>query len=207
MLTAKRLTRPGLNATDLTVDAGQCVAVTGASGSGKSLLLRAIADPDPNEGDVTLADTARAAVPAPGWRRRVVYVPAESGWWADRVGDHFPDEDAAAGYLARVDLAEDALDWRVERLSTGERQRLALIRALSLAPSALLLDEPTSALDREATARVESLLHEHLATGAAMLMVTHDEAQARRLAHVAFRMDQGTLGTEPVWQRDAGDGA
>lgn len=193
MLKIDNLARQGLEPAHLELAAGDCAAVFGPSGSGKSLLLRAIADLDPNTGDVTLEDRVRESMPAPAWRRRVCYVPADSGWWADDVGSHFEDTDAATGFLYRLDLPAAALDWPVERLSTGERQRLALIRALVLAPDVLLLDEPTSGLDAEATARVESLLHEIMADGAAILLVTHDPKQAERLAHHSYTMRNGRL--------------
>ena len=74
---------------DLNLGAGACAAITGPSGSGKSLFLRMIADLDPNEGKVWLNGTERASIIAPEWRRKVTYVSAESGWWADTVIEHF----------------------------------------------------------------------------------------------------------------------
>lgn len=193
LLVVENLHRPGLEAVNFSVAAGACVAVTGASGSGKTLLLRAIADLDDNQGDVRLDGRDRLDMAAPDWRRRVGYVPAESGWWRDRVGDHFEDRDAVAGSLYRLQLPAECLDWPVSRLSTGERQRLALIRAMALSPRVLLLDEPTSGLDPETTLRVEAILHEKLAAGAAIVLVSHDAAQARRMAGVHFRMVSGRL--------------
>src|SRR5690606_11730155 len=89
MLTIENLFRPGLDPVSLALAQGEAVAVMGPSGSGKPLLLRAIADLDPNEGSVILDDARREAMPAPRWRRLVGYLPAESGWWADRVGAQF----------------------------------------------------------------------------------------------------------------------
>jgi len=199
LLHVEDLTRPGLHPATLQIDVGECVAVSGASGAGKSLLLRAIADLDPCDGRVRLNGEDRAGMTAPAWRRQVIYVPADSGWWATCVGDHFEDRAAAAGFLSRFELPPDALEWEVTRLSTGERQRLALIRAMILAPPVLLLDEPTSGLDNDATARVEALLHEHLATGAAILLVTHDERQAARLSPRGYRIDGGHLAEVEDW--------
>lgn len=187
------LRRPGLSAASFTVAAGACIAVLGPSGSGKSLLLRAIADLDENDGDVRLDGRARSDMSAPAWRRQVGYVPSESGWWQDRVGDHFTDRDAAAGLLRRLRMPSESLEWPVARLSTGERQRLALARALALAPRVLLLDEPTSGLDEETTLRVEAILHEKLAGGAAIVLVSHDAGQAARMAQGRFRMADGRL--------------
>ena len=183
----------GLEAVSLRVSAGTCIDVTGASGSGKTLLLRAIADLDENVGDIHLDGQTRADVPAPQWRQRVGYVPAESGWWRDRVGDHFPEPDRVAGLLNRLHLPNECMDWPVARLSTGERQRLALIRTLAQTPQVLLLDEPTSGLDPDTTLRVEAILRENLASGAAIIVVSHDEAQAARMATVRYRMVSGRL--------------
>ena len=184
----------------LDVAAGECVAVMGASGSGKSRLLRAIVDLDPNEGQVRLDGRSRVAFAAPDWRRAVAYVPAESGWWDERVAPHFPDDRLSAARLAAVGLPDAAGQWLVARLSTGERQRLALLRALACEPKVLLLDEPTSGLDGEGTAKVEALLREALMRGVSILMVTHDPAQADRLAQRRFYMENGVLQEEPTQQ-------
>ena len=193
MLKIRHLTRPGLEPVDLELAEGQCIALSGPSGSGKSILMRAIADLDPNEGEVSLAGQSRESIPAPSWRRQVVYVPAEAGWWADHVGGHFPDPDAAAALMMRLGLSREALEWEVARLSTGEKQRLALTRALLVNPRVLLLDEPTSGLDPDAAAKVETMLHERLADGVAVMMVTHDAKQAERMASRHYRMEKGVL--------------
>ncbi len=193
VLIVHRLTRPGLEPVDLELAAGQCVAVRGPSGAGKSLLLRAIADLDPNDGSVRLDDDDRDAMPAPVWRRRVTYVATESGWWMDVVGAHFDDRLAATDLIERLALPADAVDWPVSRLSTGERGRLALARALLCEPRILLLDEPTSGLDDDAAAAVETVLRERLADGAGILLITHDAAQADRLAGRRLWMRDGRL--------------
>ncbi len=193
MLTIRQLTRPGLEPVDLSIEAGECVALSGPSGAGKSILMRAIVDLDPNEGDIRLDDAARGDIPAPRWRRLVAYVPPDSGWWADDVASHFPDADAARRLLPRLGLPAEALVWPVARLSTGERQRLALARALLVEPRVLLLDEPTSGLDQETALKVEDVLRERLADGVAILLVTHDPGQIRRLAGRRLRMKEGKV--------------
>jgi putative ABC transport system ATP-binding protein len=179
----------------LRVAPGECAAIAGPSGSGKSLLLRMIADLDPHEGAARLGDVDRAAVAAPVWRRHVVYVAAEAGWWSDSVIDHFAVGTlAAARALAeRLSLDSAVFDRTVRLLSTGERQRLALVRALVAAPKAVLLDEPTSALDPDNTGQVEALLREHLATGAILVLVTHDAEQAARLGTQRYTLAGGKL--------------
>lgn len=196
MLAIHDLSRAVLQPTSLEVEGGECVSIRGASGSGKSLLLRAIADLDPCTGRVSLDGADRGSLPANEWRRRVTYVAADSGWWTDRVGDHFEFPDIAAGYLVRLGFHGNVMSWPVSRLSTGERQRLALLRAMVQGPRVLLLDEPTSALDPETTAKVESLLHEKIAGGIIVLMVTHDAQQAKRMSGRSFRMKDGSLTEE-----------
>ena len=106
----------------------------GPSGAGKTLLLRAIADLDPNEGLVTLDGVNRSTIAGPEWRRLVGYVPAEPGWWADTVGEHFREWEAALAFVRDLGFSEEAAAWPIHRLSTGERLRLALVRALMIRP-------------------------------------------------------------------------
>ena len=177
----------------LSVAAAECVCLAGASGSGKTLLLRAIADLDPHSGEAYCDEAACSATPAPAWRRSVALVPAESQWWSQLVGDHF-EHGVADDWLARLDLPAAAMTWQVARCSTGERQRLVLLRTLMQAPAVLLLDEPTGSLDQENTLRVESLLADYrLQRQAALLWVSHDVGQIERVAQRRFTLDNGQL--------------
>lgn len=193
LLAVRALHRSGLEPASFEIAAGETVALLGPSGAGKTLLLRAIADLDPNLGEVFLAGDSRAAMAAPEWRRRVGYLPSEPGWWAERAGAHFADPGAARALLAPLWLPADILDKPVARLSTGERQRLALIRLLVNAPRVLLLDEPTASLDARATAAAEALLDDRRKAGAALLIVSHDEAQIRRVAGRRLLIDSGRV--------------
>ena len=181
MIKLEELQPRGLEPVSLTVETGTCLALYGASGAGKTLLLRAIADLDENTGDAKTSRIRRSAVRAPEWRRAVTYVPAESGWWADRVGDHLADTARCHELLSQLGLPRECLSWDIGRLSTGEKQRLALVRALLCEPEVLLLDEPTAALDPAATGQVEAVLSRSLAKGLTMLFVSHDPEQATRL--------------------------
>lgn len=176
----------------LTLAAGECVGLAGPSGSGKSRLLRAIADLDPNRGELFLRDQARSAMPAHQWRRRVALLPAESHWWGETVAAHMPPPDARD--LQALHLTADVVDWEVTRLSSGERQRLALLRLLSRGPDVLLLDEPTANLDDDNTRAVETWLGQRARErGLGMLWVSHDPAQLARVAGRAYRIDGGQL--------------
>lgn len=182
---------------DFEVRAGECVAIQGPSGAGKSVLLRMLADLDPHEGEVLLDGRAGSAMPAPAWRSQVVYQAAEPAWWEASAGEHFAP--AQRGFveeaMAALGLSAGLLDTEIERLSTGERQRLALVRSLATQPRVLLLDEPTAALDPDSVARAESLLAARLEDGMAILIVTHSAEQAQRMAHRSFRLEQGKLRT------------
>ena len=182
------------------LSAGECIAVRGPSGAGKTLLLRAIADLDPNEGLVCLDGRERSMITGPEWRRLVGYVPAEPGWWADTVGEHFGEWTAALAFARDLGFPEAAQAWPITRLSTGERLRLALVRALMMRPKVLLLDEPTAALDVASVAAVEALINARRRTGLGVLWVTHDAEQAKRVAHRLLVVEAGQVREEaPEW--------
>ncbi len=193
MLTVQALSRPGLEPVSFGLAAGECIVLRGPSGSGKSLLLRALADLDPNGGEVALDGRSREAMPAPEWRRMVAYLPAEAGWWAETVATHFADWPAAEPLVLDLGLPRESRDWPILRLSTGERQRLALARALVLKPRVLLLDEPTSGLDSLAREATERLIRGHLAEGGGTIWATHDTEQAKRMARRALVIERGRV--------------
>lgn len=184
-----------LNVPALELAAGECVCLSGPSGAGKSLLLRAIADLDPHEGEVWLdGREAREFVPN-DWRRQVGLLPAESQWWHERVGAHFSAVDAAQWQA--LGFAPETGDWQVARCSTGERQRLALLRLLANRPRVLLLDEPTASLDPASVGRVEALVAAYRTEQqAAVLWVSHDPAQIERVATRRLHIVAGRLETE-----------
>ena len=191
-LRIKRLATKLIGPISFDIAAGECLALMGPSGVGKSLLLRAIVDLDPSTGNVMVGARERDDMSASEWRKLVALVPAESGWWADRVGEHFPAKFDATELIGKLGLT-DAFEWDVSRLSTGERQRIALARALCCKPQALLLDEPTASLDDHATELVEDLVRESCGEGMALLLVTHDRRQAERMGRRLLRMSDGRI--------------
>jgi len=187
-LVLRRVSVGPLQQVSLTVAPGEIVCISGESGSGKSRLLRAIADLEPHEGEVELGADRRADVAAHCWRGWVMLVPAESSWWADTVAEHFLDPVPDSFEVFGLD--EEALQWQVNRLSSGEKQRLAVLRALSHEPRALLLDEPTANLDPELARTVEAWLRDYVRSERMpVLWVAHDRAQIERVAdrHFAIR--------------------
>jgi len=195
-LAVRDLQRSGLAPVSFALAEGECLAVRGPSGAGKTLMLRAIADLDPNDGAVSLDGRPRGDFSGPEWRRHVGYLPAEPGWWADHVGAHFIDWHQLVPLAARIGLPAEAGDWPLTRPSTGERLRLALLRALEVGPRVLLLDEPTAALDQASAVAVEALLAEQQSRGLSLVWVTHDDAQAQRDARRRLVIEAGHVHEE-----------
>ena len=188
----------GVGPVDLWLAPGECLALGGPSGAGKSRLLRAIADLDVHEGSVSCQGKAAEELDPSEWRRRVGMLAADSQWWRDRVEEHFGAPPSKAQMKA-LDLAPDLLAEPVARLSSGERQRFALLRLLANRPRVLLLDEPTANLDPDNVIRVERLVADYMsAEAAAALWVSHDPLQTMRVAHRQLRLQGGRPRWEPV---------
>lgn len=167
----------------------------GASGAGKSVLLRLIADLDPGSGQVLLNCRPRSQFSGPAWRQQVMYLAAEPAWWADSVMAHFlPDTRSELLQLGeQLGMRSGFIDIPVAQLSTGERQRLALLRGLLRKPQVLLLDEPTAALDEDSVSAVEQLLRSRQQQGLSLLWVTHSHPQASRVASRCLRLHERQL--------------
>lgn len=189
MLKIRNLFYHSLGPVDLTVERGECVGITGPSGIGKSLFLRAVADLDDHRGDVSFEGTLSTEMTGPEWRRIAGLLPAESSWWYDTVGEHLSGTPKAL--LAGVGFDPEVLNWEIQRLSTGERQRLALVRLISGNPKLLLLDEPTSSLDAGNIGLVEGFLRQQREESkTAMIWVSHDLEQLKRVCNRSFRLDR-----------------
>jgi ABC-type iron transport system FetAB ATPase subunit len=181
-----------LQTLSLELQDGECIGLSGPSGMGKSLLLRAIADLDPHQGRIWLDGQEQQAIPPTEWRSRVVLLEAESAWWAEKVGDHFTSIDSGA--LQQLGFAGDCLNWSTEHLSSGEKQRLALLRVLAMQPEVLLLDEPTANLDADSAKKVESLIDDYRQQyGASVIWVSHDPEQIKRVTSRHYRLAKDGL--------------
>lgn len=202
LLDARQLTLVTGAQVSLQLGAGEIHCLSGASGSGKTLCLRALADLDEAPGEVALRGQAREGFRPEDWRRQVMLSPAQPRWWRDNVAAHL-----ACGmddWAETLRLEPERLKAPVRQLSTGEQARCGLLRALSHGPTVLLLDEPTGALDPKGVRAVEALLRDWLdgaqppgqtsGTAApgerAILWVTHDEEQIQRVARRHWRMDK-----------------
>jgi ABC-type iron transport system FetAB ATPase subunit len=184
MLNVENIKILELQPISLNVMAGECVGVSGDSGCGKTRLLRAIADMDTHEGDIYLENESRNKFSGHAWRKKVSLLPAESQWWFDTVGEHFSEKMLAnsSSLFNAFGFEPDVLNWQLSRCSSGEKQRLAIIRMLLNKPQVLLLDEPTANLDAENSRKVESLVADYLEDNNAMaIWVSHNQAQLKRV--------------------------
>lgn len=185
----------------MAIDRG-ATAVVGPSGAGKSTLLRLLNRlADASAGVVRFAGRDVRELDVLDLRRRAVLVPQMPAPLPGTVADNVAFGPSLDGGELDVDgcLADAGLDPAFAprdagRLSVGEQQRLMLARALALEPEALLLDEPTAALDEEARDGVEQTLFDlHERLGVALVLVTHDRGQARRLAGRTIELRDGTV--------------
>ncbi|MBF0446655.1 MAG: ATP-binding cassette domain-containing protein [Magnetococcales bacterium] len=181
------------------IAAGEVLCLSGQSGTGKTLLLRAIADLDPHQGAIWFNDQSMDSIPAPLWRKKIGLILSESYWWSDIVSDHFFDTKAAAPFLEALKLPIESLNWQTFRMSTGEKQRMSIARLLANKPLALLLDEPTANLDPDTTRRVESLILNYGQTKKApILWVSHDPLQIKRIGHRHIHIEDDQIQEIPL---------
>ena len=198
------VTRAGRNlidGVDLTLSGGGVTAILGPNGAGKSMLLRVLANlVAPDRGTVRWAGRGpdRARAPRIGFVFQKPVLLRRSA----RANVEYALSAAGVRGKARRGRAEHALEAAslghlAERparlLSGGEQQRLALARALSTGPKALLLDEPTSSLDPAATLAIETLVGTARVDGTTIALVTHDVAQAKRLADEVVFVHHGRI--------------
>ena len=191
-----------LRGINVTVPLDGITAVVGPSGSGKSSILRLCNRLEvPTSGHITLDGTDLADLDPLALRRRVGMVFQRPVLFAGTVADNLAvaapgiDTDPAAGAaaLARCGLGADLLDRTADQLSGGEAQRMCLARTLCTDPEVVLMDEVTSSLDPAARATIEALATELTADGIAVLWVTHDHDQARRIAQRTVVVDDGVV--------------
>jgi polar amino acid transport system ATP-binding protein len=199
-----------LNGVDLTVARGEVIVIIGPSGSGKSTLIRCLNGLEQADAGEIRIDGSPVNRHSPRmWRavrqrigmvfqdytlfphmtvlRNIMFAPVRSG---RRTGAAARDE--AFRLLDRVGLREKA-DAFPAHLSGGQLQRVAIVRALAMAPDAILFDEPTSALDPEMIREVLDVIRDLSQQGMTMVVVSHEMGFAREAAHRVIFMDAGRI--------------
>jgi len=207
-LTVRRHGRTLLDAVSFTAEAGERIAVIGPNGAGKSTLLRALAGLIASEGQVRL-DGAPLPPAGPVRARAIAYLPQEAAFhWPmlaqdvvalGRIphgwrGGPLSNKDAAAVTRALGEAAAGDFTGRaVDRLSGGERARVALARALAVQAPAMFADEPVAALDARYQTMAMAALAARADEGALVIAVLHDLTLAARWASRVLAIASGRL--------------
>lgn len=197
-----------LDIDDFVVPAVGCLLLSGRNGSGKTTLLKIVAGLEPPDGaDVQFGDvTLPWQMARHRYRRDVIYLHQQPYLFdcsvADNVGYGLRSAGMArAAVAARVaqGLETAALAHLASRnareLSGGEKQRVALTRALVLAPRLLLLDEPLASLDEDARERTLVFIHELKSHGIAVLLTSHERLSLAAVADYHYELSEGRLTT------------
>jgi len=193
--------------------AGRVTAIVGPSGAGKTSLLRCLNRlEEPDQGRVLLDGSDIRTLAPTDLRRRVGMVFQTPVLFEGDVRANlaFGLRDVAEADLRwamqEAGLDEDFLARDSSALSVGQAQRACIARCLVRKPEVLLMDEPTSALDKDAAARIEALVGKLSDHGLAVVLVTHNLEQARRVAHKALLLVDGMVSAfgspadiEDVW--------
>jgi polar amino acid transport system ATP-binding protein len=198
-----------LQGIDLTVDLHQVVCLIGASGSGKSTLLRCLNLLETVDEGTIVVDgqtITNGEVDVNALRRKIGIVfqafnlfphmtVQQNITLAPRKARRLSRAEASAQareLLARIGLLDKA-DEYPDRLSGGQQQRVAIVRALAMSPTLMLLDEITSALDPQLVSEVLNLVRELANTGMTMIIATHEMGFAREVADKVCFLDGGVI--------------
>jgi iron complex transport system ATP-binding protein len=202
LLDARRVSLAGrLRETSLTLAQGELTCLIGPNGSGKTSLLHALAGIGSASGTVTIDGVDPRPLPPAQRQRLFSFLPASRDvHWPlaarDLIALGAPDEEARARIptlLNEFDLSGLA-DRRIDRISTGERSRVLIARALVAEPKLLLLDEPTANLDPLWQLRLMDYLRAYVATAErSVLVAVHDLDLARHFADRLIIMDKGVI--------------
>tara|TARA_B100000700_G_scaffold319045_1_gene413468 strand:- start:366 stop:1022 length:657 start_codon:yes stop_codon:yes gene_type:complete len=197
-----------LSNVDLTITQGDFVVIRGPSGSGKSSLLRLLNRlAEPASGQITIDDTPVSEVEVTGFRRRVGYVQQTPVMVSGTVFDNLtlpfgyasantdaPSIEALKDLLDGYNLSDVDLDEDAEKLSVGQKQRVALIRTFLTRPEVILCDEPTSALDPDSREIVEAQLRRiNREDRTTIILVTHLAFEAQDVVARHFSLGEGRL--------------
>jgi len=180
------------------------MALVGPSGSGKTTLLRCLNRLiEPNDGTIHFKGINITSLPPIEIRRSLVLVHQDSIMFPGTVLDNIGfgpklqgniDTNHWIQCLKDAGLSKDFAEQNAEKLSGGEKKRVALARALALKPSVLLLDEPTAGVDPKNVKKVEqTIVNFSKQLGLTVVWVTHDVTQAKRVSHRIANLKDGQV--------------
>lgn len=188
---------------------GQTLGISGPSGSGKSLLLRTLVHLDPiQSGEILVRQKSLHRWEMPRLRQQVIYLPQQPAILEGTVEDNIQamfqlkiyrdrsySRPTVMADLAKFNRGKVFLKRAAQHLSGGERQILAVVRAIQLHPTLLLLDEPTSALDPETTQDFEALIQHWVLDGPerGYLWISHDPEQMKRMTQTQLSLSDFSL--------------
>ena len=206
---------PVLKSIDLDIRLGEVMGLLGPSGSGKSTLLRCLNRIiEADSGDIFYKEKDLKEYPPNELRKEVVLVPQESVMFSGTVFDNVAYGPSIEGDVNRehilncirdAGLSSDFEQRQAEKLSGGEKRRVALARALALKPEVLLLDEPTSGVDPKKKEEVErSILNFSDKRDLTVIWVTHDLDQAKRVSTRIANLRDGRI--RGIYSSDDFDG-
>ncbi|MDG1531807.1 MAG: ATP-binding cassette domain-containing protein [Paracoccaceae bacterium] len=185
-----------LDGATLSIQSNGVTAIMGQNGAGKSLLLRVLAGILPADDGIIRGIPTNLGAVGFVFQRPVLLRRTVNGNLRHALSlTNLTRSERAqrlTNLLIQARLA-DLANSPARRLSGGEQQRLAIARALAFAPKLLFLDEPTAHLDPYATSMIEEQIVELVANGTKVILVTHDAAQAKRLANDVVFVHQGKV--------------
>ena len=198
--------KPLLDNVNLSIQPGDRVGLSGGSGSGKTSLLRSVALLDPVSSGQILFQGQPVTDP-PSYRRQVIYLHQGPAMAAGSVRDNLQlpftvaaaagsyDETKVVRWIDSLGKSPELLDQAADTLSGGEQQLVAVMRAIQVDPTVLLLDEPSASLDSESSEKFEQLVRLWLAGSddRALIWTSHDESQLVRMTSRIVSMADGKV--------------
>ena len=197
---------PIIHDINIDIHKGEILTMVGPSGSGKSTLLRCINRLiEPDTGNIFYNNQDYSTIPITQLRKNILLVPQDSIMFSGTIKENISygltihnidDETLIEQSLIDAGLPRTFLKKNAEKLSGGEKKRVALARALALNPDILLLDEPTSGVDPKNIQTVEQNITDFTKQRAlTVIWVTHNVEQAKRVSHRIANLKQGTIAT------------
>lgn len=190
---------------DLEIKQGEITCIVGESGSGKTTLLKLLNHlVDYNQGEITYQGRELKSIDAVMHRRKVILLPQTPVVFPGNIKDNllagliYSDKEIVEGRILLDALKDVGLEKKLEedadKLSGGEKQRLALARVLLMDPEVLLLDEPTSALDEDTETVITEYICSYMKKGnKTIVMVTHSRALAKELGKIIITVSNGKI--------------